>query len=289
MPSYGMQTVRAPADRTGHRGPATRAMRACECMLALATSPVSSLATLRFPVSRPTTPPFAPMLAAHQNTSSGLHGRIECTSGEHVPTTSYQADAPHARHLMSVRQHGTVYAPNALTGDLARLEVSTGELGLYERLSAAPCFFGIESRLMEIKETVSEVKEVVPRMERSIMMEWCEAALPDGIATALPPLLPPPPPLLPPLPPLSPPPPPPPPLDTLAGILVQVLLHICLLGLCATMIYAIRRMICACVDDFAMDLQLTDTTNQAQADAADAQNDAIQSYATYLSLARDTA
>ena len=169
-----------------------------------------------------------------------------------MPTTSYQADAPHARHLMSVRQHGTVYAPNALTGDLARLEVSTGELGLYERLSAAPCFFGIESRLMEIKETVSEVKEVVPRMERSIMMEWCEAALPDGI-------------------------------------LVQVLLHICLLGLCATMIYAIRRMICACVDDFAMDLQLTDTTNQAQADAADAQNDAIQSYATYLSLARDTA
>ena len=121
------------------------------------------------------------------------------------------------------------------------------------------------------------------------MMEWCEAALPDGIATALPPLLPPPPPLLPPLPPLSPPPPPHPPLDTLAGILVQVLLHICLLGLCATMIYAIRRMICACVDDFAMDLQLTDTTNQAQADAADAQNDAIQSYATYLSLARDTA
>merc|ERR1712194_559858 len=99
------------------------------------------------------------------------------------------------------------------------------------------------------------------------------------------PLPPPPPPLLSPL----PPPPPPPPLDTLSGILVDI----CLLGLCATMIrsmfYAIRRMIYACADDFAMDLNLTDATNQAQADAAQAQMDAIQSYATHLSLARDTA
>ena len=271
-------------------------MRACECTrpvitwLALATSPVSSLATLRFPVSRPTTP-FAPMLAAHQNTSSGMHGRIECKSGEHVRTTSYQADAPHARHLRSVRQHGTVYAPNVLTGDLARLEVSTGELGLYERLSAALRFSDTESRLTEIKETMSEVREVVPRMERSIMMEWCERFKTES--PPLLPLLPPPPPLLPPLPSLSLPPPPPPPLDTLSGILVQVLLPLyllgMLLGLCATMFYAIRRMIYACADDFAMNLKLTDTTNQAQADAAQAQMDAIQSYATHLSLACDTA
>ena len=262
-------------------------MRACECTrpiitwLALATSPVSSLATLRFPVSRPTMP-CAPMLAAHQNTSSEMHGRVECKSGEHVTTTSYQADAPHARHLRSVRQHGTVHAPNVLTGDLARLEVSRG---FYERLSAAPRFSGTESRLTEVQETMSE--EVVPRMERSIMMEWCER-----FQTESPPLLPlppPPPPLLSPLPPLSPPPPPPPPLDTLSGILVDI----CLLGLCATMIrsmfYAIRRMIYACADDFAMDLNLTDATNQSQADAAQAQMDAIQSYATHLSLARDTA
>ena len=262
-------------------------MRACECTrpiitwLALATSPVSSLATLRFPVSRPTMP-CAPMLAAHQNTSSEMHGRVECKSGEHVTTTSYQADAPHARHLRSVRQHGTVHAPNVLTGDLARLEVS---LGLYERLSAAPRFSGTESRFTEIQETMSE--EVVPRMERSIMMEWCERFQTES--PPLLPLLPPPPPLLSPLPPLSPPPPPPPPLDTLSGILVDI----CLLGLCATMIrsmfYAIRRMIYAFADDSAMDLNLTDTTNQSQAGAAQAQMDAIQSYATHLSLARDTA
>ena len=264
-------------------------MRACECTrpiitwLALATSPVSSLATLRFPVSRPTMP-CAPMLAAHQNTSSEMHGRVECKSGEHVTTTSYQADAPHARHLRSVRQHGTVHAPNVLTGDLARLEVS---LGLYERLSAAPRFSGTESRLTEVQETMSEVEEVVPRMERSIMMEWCERFQTES--PPLLPLLPPPPPLLSPLPPLSPPPPPPPPLDTLSGILVDI----CLLGLCATMIrsmfYAIRRMIYACADDFAMDLNLTDATNQSQADAAQAQMDAIQSYAIHQSPARDTA
>ena len=264
-------------------------MRACECTrpiitwLALATSPVSSLATLRFPVSRPTMP-CAPMLAAHQNTSSEMHGRVECKSGEHETTASYQADAPHARHLRSVRQHGTVHAPNVLTGDLARLEVS---IGLYERLSAAPRFSGTESRLTEVQETMSEVEEVVPRMERSIMMEWCERFQTES--PPLLPLLPPPPPLLPPLPPLSPPPPPPPPLDTLSGILVDI----CLLGLCATMIrsmfYAIRRMIYAFADDSAMDLNLADTTNQAQAGAAQAQMDAIQSYATHLSLARDTA
>ena len=225
------------------------------------------------------------MLAAHQNTSSEMHGRVECKSGEHVTTTSYQADAPHARHLRSVRQHGTVHAPNVLTGDLARLEVST--LGLYERLSAAPRFSGTESRLTEVQETMSEVEEVVPRMERSIMMEWCERFQTES--PPLLPLLPPPPPLLPPLPPLSPPPPPPPPLVTLSGILVRILVDICLLGLCATMFYAIRRMIYACADDFAMDLNLTDATNQSQADAAQAQMDAIQSYATHLSLARDTA
>ena len=55
------------------------------------------------------------------------------------------------------------------------------------------------------------------------------------------------------------------------------------------MFYAIRRMIYAFADDYAMDLNLTDTTNQAQAGAAQAQMDAIQSYATHLSLARDTA
>ena len=232
--------------------------------------------------------PCAPMLAAHQNTSSGMHGRIECKSGEHVTTTSYQADAPHARHLRSVRQHGTVHAPNVLTGDLPRLEVS---LGFYERLSAAPRFSGTESRLTEVQETMSEVKEVVPRMERSIMMEWCERFQTES--PPLLPLLPPPPPLLPPLPPLSPPPPPPPPLVTLSGILARILVDICLLGLCATMIrsmfYAIRRMIYAFADDSAMDLNLTDTTNQSQAGAAQAQMDAIQSYATHLSLARDTA
>ena len=224
------------------------------------------------------------MLAAHQNTSSEMHGRVECKSGEHVTTTSYQADAPHARHLRSVRQHGTVHAPNVLTGDLARG-------GFYERLSAAPRFSGTESRLTEVQETMSEVKEVVPRMERSIMMEWCERFQTES--PPLLPLLPPPPPLLPPLPSLSPPPPPPPPLDTLSGILVQVLLPLYLLGmllfLCATMFYAIRRMIYAFADDSAMDLNLTDTTNQAQAGAAQAQMDAIQSYATHLSLARDTA
>ena len=228
------------------------------------------------------------MLAAHQNTSSEMHGRVECKSGEHVTTTSYQADAPHARHLRSVRQHGTVHAPNVLTGDLARLEVSKG---LYERLSAAPRFSGTESRLTEIQETMSEVEEVVPRMERSIMMEWCERFQTES--PPLLPLLPPPPPLLSPLPPLSPPPPPPPPLVTLSGILVRILVDICLLGLmlglCATMFYAIRRMIYACADDFAMDLNLTDATNQAQADAAQAQMDAIQSYAIHQSLARDTA
>ena len=134
---------------------------------------------------------------------------------------------------------------------------------------------------------MSEVEEVVPRMERSIMMEWCERFQTES--PPLLPLLPPPPPLLPPLPPLSPPPPPPPPLDTLSGILVDI----CLLGLCATMIrsmfYAIRRMIYAFADESAMDLNLTDTTNQSQAGAAQAQMDAIQSYATHLSLARDTA
>ena len=123
------------------------------------------------------------------------------------------------------------------------------------------------------------------------MMEWCERFQTES--PPLLPLLPPPPPLLPPLPPLSPPPPPPPPLVTLSGILVRILVDICLLGLmlglCATMFYAIRRMIYACADDFAMDLNLTDATNQSQADAAQAQMDAIQSYAIHQSPARDTA
>jgi hypothetical protein len=56
-----------------------------------------------------------------------------------------------------------------------------------------------------------------------------------------------------------------------------------------SMFYAIRRMIYAFADDSAMDLNLADTANQAQAGAAQAQMDAIQSYATHLSLARDTA
>ena len=59
--------------------------------LALAMAPVSSPAP-RFPVFRPAAP-FAPILATHGGTATGMNGRLECDSAEPVSAVNCQADA----------------------------------------------------------------------------------------------------------------------------------------------------------------------------------------------------
>ena len=63
--------------------------------LSLAMAPVCSPAP-RFPVFRPAAP-FAPMLATHGGTTTGMNWRLECDSAEPVSAVSCQADA----HLRS--------------------------------------------------------------------------------------------------------------------------------------------------------------------------------------------
>ena len=63
--------------------------------LSLAMAPVCSPAP-RFPVFRPAAP-FAPMLATHGGTTTGINGRLECDSAEPVSAANCQAGA----HLSS--------------------------------------------------------------------------------------------------------------------------------------------------------------------------------------------
>ena len=115
-----------------------RSLRACGSLpsfitwLALATSPVCS--AFRFPISRPTAPFAPPTIATHQDMADGMHGRLASESEEQVQTTSYQANALHARHLSSEQYLDTA------CGDAAS-DASTGS-GHGDRAAAvaeAPC------------------------------------------------------------------------------------------------------------------------------------------------------